>query len=274
MSGPRELVVAALQMASTQDRQANLRLATELVEQAARRGAGLIVLPEFFNGLGRLEEVAAAAEPIPGPTSEAMRRLASRLGIVLVAGSICEASSEPGKGYNTSLAFGPDGQELGRYRKLHLFDVELDDGVSFCESAHILPGNSVSVWSTTWGTCGQATCYDLRFPALFHTLADGGAELIAFPSAFLQQTGQAHWEVLLRARAIENQTFVVAANQCGQHAPRLTTYGHSLIADPWGNVLANAGAVAEGIALATIDLARVAEIRQQLPTLKHRRTPR
>jgi predicted amidohydrolase len=215
--------------------------------------------------------VVAAAETVPGPTSEAMGRLAAELGIVLLAGSICEKSDVPGKGYNTSLLFDPTGQLVARYRKIHLFDYEVPGEVSYAESRYIVPGDRVVHAPSSDACLGLATCYDLRFPELFRQLADAGADVLLTPSAFTQPTGRCHWEILLRARAIENQAFLVAPNQVGRHTPQLVTYGHSAIISPWGEILAMAGGEQEEVVWAELKAARLAEVRQHLPALTHRR---
>ena len=263
-------LAAAIQLHATLDKQENLANATRLTQEAAARGARLVVLPEYFNCLGPLPEVVAQSEPIPGPTSEAMRELARQLEITLVAGSICEKADTTGRGRNTSLVFGPTGDQLALYRKLHLFDIALSPELTFAESRWIEPGQAISIFDAERGRVGQAICYDLRFPELFRQLSAAGMNILAFPSAFAETTGQAHWEVLLRARAIENQCYVVAANQYGQHSPQFTSYGHSMIVDPWGRVLATQ-AVGDGLVLAEIDMDQVALTRRDLPALAHRR---
>jgi predicted amidohydrolase len=264
---------AAVQTSSGEDKSRNLRTAFALVEQAAAAGAQLIALPEMFAFYGRPAQILAAAEEIPGPTSQALCDLARRLAVTLVAGSLCERSTQPAKGYNTSLIIGPDGTVLAQYRKRHLFDVQMAGQVSCRESSWLLAGEKICATSTDCGRIGLAICYDLRFPELFRELVDAGCELFCIPSAFTLATGRDHWEVLLRARAIENQAYVIAPNQFGQHTPGLTTYGHSMIIDPWGTVLATA-ADGEGVIMAEIDLARVVAVREQLPALVHRRDAR
>lgn len=257
-------------MHAVDDKAANLAVATRLVEEAAGDGARLVVLPELFNYLGPLERVAAHAEAIPGPTSESMSRLAARLGVHLVAGSIAERAADADKAYNTSLIFDTDGNELARYRKLHLFDVDLPGEVTNRESQWIAPGNQIAATSTSLGTIGQAICYDLRFPELFRRLVDRGTKILAFPSAFSAPTGRAHWDVLIRARAIENQIYVIAADQYGRHTPQFASYGHSAIIDPWGKILASHDE-GDAVISAEIDLEQLAEIRRALPALTHRR---
>ena len=269
-------LAAAVQMNSHENVAANVAAVTRHVEEAARRGASLVALPELFNCLGSQQAMLACAESIPGPTSDAMSRLARRLGIVLLAGSIAERGDsadnvDGGRAYNTSVLFGPDGVELARYRKLHLFDIDLA-GLSYHESAWLLPGETTVAVETPLGKLGLSICYDLRFPELYRRLIDAGAQLLLVPSAFTLPTGRDHWQVLLRARAIENQSYIIAPNQHGEHGSALTTYGRSTIIDPWGTPLACA-ADGEGIILAEIDLEYLAAIRQRLPALTHRRRP-
>ncbi|MGD9645207.1 MAG: carbon-nitrogen hydrolase family protein [Pirellulales bacterium] len=263
-------LAATVQMSSREDAPANLDAACRAIEQAADRGARLVVLPEMFLCLGRAPAIVAAGESIPGPATERLAALAARHKLVLVAGSIPEKSPAPDKVFNTAIAFGPDGQLLASYRKMHLFDVAIPGAVEIRESSWYVPGNDVVAVDTPCGRLGLAICYDLRFPELFRRLASERIELCALPSAFTLTTGRDHWEVLIRARAIENQIYLLAANQWGQHAEGLTSYGHSMIVDPWGTVLATA-ADGPGLALAQIDLARQRDIRQRLPALQHRR---
>ena len=264
------LIVACVQLTATTDKAHNVATATRLVESAAAAGARLVALPELFNCLGEPEEIVEQAEPVPGPTSEAMSQLAGRLGITLLAGSLAERHQADRRVSNTSLLFGPDGLLLATYRKLHLFDIDLPDQVSFQESSFVAPGDEIVVTDTPAGRIGQATCYDLRFPELFRALVDRDATLIVIPSAFTQATGRDHWQVLLRARAIENQAFVIAPNQYGRHAPGIQTYGRSMIIDPWGTVLATAPD-GEGTITAELDFDRLEQVRARLPALAHRR---
>lgn len=261
---------AAVQMNSGEDKQANLQRAEALVERAAAAGAQLVALPELFNCLGRPEVMLAQAEPLQGPTLAALSAWAGRLGVTLLGGSFCQRDPASDKAFNTSCLIGPDGQLLAVYRKMHLFDIDLPGRVTFQESRWLARGDCVAVTQTPLGRLGQAICYDLRFSPLFNRLADLGAELIGIPSAFTMATGRDHWLVLLRARAIENQAYVVAPNQCGQHTPHLVTYGRSAIIDPWGVPLAVAPD-GEAVIVAEIDRAHQREIRQQLPSLAHRR---
>jgi deaminated glutathione amidase len=266
---------AAIQMNSTGDRARNRATAERLVRAAAGDGARLVVLPEKWSVLGAPQELAAGAEPLDGPAIALMRRLARELAIDLVAGSMLEqpveaAATGAGKHFNTSVHVGPDGELKAVYRKLHLFDVEVG-GVAYRESDVEDPGEEVVTTTLADGTeLGMAICYDLRFPELFRILALRGARVLALPSAFTLATTRDHWEVLIRARAIEDQCFVVAPNQIGEHAPGKASGGRSLIADPWGTVLATAPDD-EGYALAELDFTRQDAIRARLPALAHRR---
>jgi predicted amidohydrolase len=265
-----DIQAAAIQLNANGSRDQNVAKAIQMAEQAAAAGAQLIVLPELFNGYGDLAPVVQQAEPIPGPTSEKLRRCAQDHRIWLVAGSICERSTDPSRGYNTCLFFAPDGSQLARYRKLHLFEANVPGNASVCESDHMLRGAEVVTVSTELATCGLAICYDLRFPELFRQMSLRGMEVLLFPSAFTHATGKDHWHVLLRARAIENQCFVVAANQCGRHTERLASYGHSMIVDPWGRILAEADED-ETIIYAKLDGIRLNSVREVLPALRNRR---
>jgi predicted amidohydrolase len=261
---------AAVQLTSTADRERNLATADRLTRAAAKAGAELVVLPEKWAVLGTPEETAAGAEPFDGPALAWARAIARELGIDLVAGSIAERVPDRDKGSNTSAHFGPDGELRAVYRKLHMFDVEVG-GRSYRESDHEEPGDEVVLSATAGGVeLGLTVCYDLRFPELYRILAVRGARIITVPAAFTLTTTREHWEVLLRARAIEDQAFVVAANQFGEHAPGLRSGGRSMIVDPWGVVLAQAPD-SETFALAELDLERQAEIRRSLPSLANRR---
>ena len=261
---------AAIQMNSTGDRPRNRATAERLVRAAASDGATLAVLPEKWNVLGTAEQLAAGAEPLDGPTIAWARALARELGIDLVAGSIVEQRTGYDKHFNTSVHVGPDGELNAVYRKLHLFDVEVA-GTVYRESDGEDPGEEVVTTTLQDGTVlGMAVCYDLRFPELFRILTLRGARVLALPSAFTLATTRDHWEVLLRARAIEDQCFVVAANQIGEHMPGKASGGRSMVVDPWGTVLATVPDD-EGYALAELDFARQDAIRARLPALAHRR---
>ncbi|HWP66385.1 MAG TPA: carbon-nitrogen hydrolase family protein [Candidatus Limnocylindria bacterium] len=263
-------LAAVIQVSSGADRAQNLATVRALVADAAARGAALAVLPEVVAWRGPRDEEVAAVEPIPGPTSEAMAALARDYRLVLCAGSWLEAGPTPERAYNTSCVFGPDGTLLARYRKIHLFDVTLPGQVEVRESATRAPGADVVVTDTPLGRLGLSVCYDLRFPELYRRLVRQGAELLLVPSAFTFPTGAAHWEVLLRARAIENQCWVLAANQSGLSPYGFPDYGHSMIVDPWGVVVARA-ADGCGVVMAEIDRERLRRVRRELPSLANAR---
>jgi predicted amidohydrolase len=265
-----KIIAAAVQMLASNDKRANLQEAQHWIRQAAANGARVVALPEVFIWRGSKKLERECAETIPGPTSMAMAELARELGIYLLAGSILEAIPGSAKAYNTSLFFGPSGEPLASYRKIHLFDVDLANGVSLRESETRAHGAKVAVARTELGIMGLSVCYDLRFPELYRRLADQGAEVIFVPSAFTAFTGEAHWEPLLRARAIENQAYVVAPAQFGKSATSFATHGHSMIVDPWGKVIAEIGDGA-GMITAEIDLDYLAQVRTELPALTHRR---
>ena len=266
----QRLLAAVVQMASGPDRTANLRRAAELVRDAAGRGATLVVLPEVFAWRGIDASDPAGAEPIPGPTTSAMGALAAELGVWLCAGSFLEAVADEARCYNTSCVIDPTGAIVARYRKVHLFDVELPGRVAVRESDRRLPGDRTVVVPTPAATLGCSICYDLRFPELYRRLAKGGAEILLVPSAFTFPTGAAHWDVLCRARAIENQCYLLAANQTGESPHGHRDYGNSMIVDPWGTVLARVGD-GEGVAVAELDGAALARVRRELPALRHAR---
>jgi deaminated glutathione amidase len=261
---------AAVQLTSTPDRDRNLGTADRLTRAAAAAGAELVVLPEKWAVLGSPEQTAASAEPFDGPALAWARATARELGIDLVAGSIAERVAGREKGSNTSVHIGPDGEVRAVYRKIHMFDVEVG-GRTYRESAHEEPGDEVVLSESAGGVeLGLTVCYDLRFPELYRILAVRGARVITVPAAFTLATTREHWEVLLRARAIEDQAFLVAANQIGEHAPGYRSGGRSMIVDPWGVVLAQAPD-AETFITAELDLHRQAEIRRTLPSLANRR---
>ncbi len=263
------LRAAVVQTNSNADRDRNLEVADRLVRRAAAEAAELVVLPEKFNVLGSPEDLVAGAEPLDGPTLTWASSLASELGIWLVAGSIVERT--PGdRLHNTSVLLSPDGERVAVYRKIHLFDVEVE-GVAYRESDVETPGEEIVVADADDLRLGLAVCYDLRFPELFRILAVRGARAFSLPAAFTVPTGRAHWEVLVRARAIENQAFVLAAGQCGTHPDGKESYGHSMIADPWGRVLGGAADELEHVVVADLDLEAQEAIRAKLPALANRR---
>jgi predicted amidohydrolase len=265
-----KFLAAAIQMLACDDKQANRQEAARWVTEAAAKGACVVVLPEVFIWRGNKKEEKNAAEPIPGPTSEFLQSLARNLGIYLLGGSILEAIPGSPKAYNTSLLFGPQGNLLASYRKIHLFDVDLENGVTARESDTREFGDAAVVAKTDLCPMGLSVCYDLRFPELYRTLATQGAQLIFVPSAFTAYTGKAHWEPLLRARAIENQVYIIAPDQFGKNPKSFETHGHSMIVDPWGKVLAELPD-GPGIVIAEVDLDFLAKVRAELPALSHRK---
>jgi predicted amidohydrolase len=266
-------LAACVQMRAGADIPANLDRVEDLAARAARWGASLVATPENTTFLGPAEQKVALAEPLSGRSHARLGRLARSLRVHLLVGSVAERA-EDGRCFNTSLLYGPDGSLLAAYRKLHLFDVDVPGGPRFQESATVARGDRVVVVRTPLGAIGMSICYDLRFPELYRRMVDRGAEVIAIPSAFTLETGKEHWHALLRARAIECQAWVLAPAQEGRHDDRglRHSYGHSAIVDPWGTMVADRGE-GEGLALAEIDLARVARVRVSMPVDAHRATP-
>jgi len=260
---------AAVQLNSNGDKDRNLAAAERQVRAAAADGAEFVALPEKWNLLAGGAELVAGAEPLDGPSLTAARGWARELSIHLLAGSISERGAGGEKASNTSVLIGPAGEDVAVYRKIHMFDVDAG-GVSYRESEFERPGDEPVVASLGELTVGLSVCYDLRFPELFRILALRGAQLIALPSAFTLATGRDHWEVLLRARAIENQLFVIAPNQWGEAPPHYSSFGRSAIVDPWGVVLASAPD-GEGFVAAELDFSSQERIRASLPSLANRR---
>jgi predicted amidohydrolase len=257
-------------MTSTADRARNLATAIRLLNEAADLGAKLIGLPENFALMGRDEERIASAEPLEGPTLGAIREVARARRVWIVAGSVAEKVDQPGKTANTSALIADDGSIAAAYRKIHLFDVNIPDGARYAESETVAPGDKVVLAPTPLGRIGLTICYDLRFPELYRQLSGLGAEVVFIPAAFTLFTGKDHWEVLIRARAIENLSYVVAPAQVGRHSANRLTYGNAMIVDPWGTVLARCPD-GEGVCVARFDRPRMERARQELPALKHRR---
>ena len=265
------LVIAAVQMQSGIDREENLSIAMRLVDEAVEKGAKMIALPEHFSFGGTPEMQRENAEPIPGPTVDALRDKASTAGVYLVAGSLAERSNETGRVFNTSVLINAQGDIVATYRKVHLFDAEIGSQLVMKESDAFEPGNSIVAAETEYGVVGLTICYDLRFPEIYRALAVKGASIIFVVSSFMASTGKAHWEPLLRARAIENQVFIAAPNQTGPiPGTDLVRYGHSAIVDPWGSILAEASD-ADGVITAEIDFDYLTTVRRQLPSLAARR---
>jgi predicted amidohydrolase len=256
-------------MTTTDDVAQNHRAAQALVRRAAAFGADLVVLPEKWHYIHNDNRTVAAAEELDGPSISAARAWARDLGIAILAGSVIERIPDAQQAFNTSVLLLPSGEVAAVYRKLHMFDVDVG-GVSYRESDGARPGNDMVVANIQGHGLGMSICYDLRFPELYRRLALDGAQIIAVPAAFTATTGRDHWEPLLRARAIENQAFVIAANQVGQHANGTASYGRSMIIDPWGVVLAQAPDEPTVI-VADLDFAALAAVRRRLPALDHRR---
>src|SRR4051812_39476765 len=262
---------AAVQLDSGADRSRNLDSTERLVRAAAADGATLVVLPERFDLRGTDDDYVRGAEPLDGPTVERVRDLARDLRIDLVAGSLTERRPGHEKPSNTSLHVGPEGELHAVYRKIHLFDVTVAE-TDYRESDSGEPGDELVVTETADGTpVGLTVCYDVRFPELYRILALRGALVVTIPANFTRVTGAAHWAVLLRARAIENQLFVIAPAQAGEYPAGMPTYGNSMIVDPWGEVLARAGGGdEETFVAADLDFARLREVRERLPSLANR----
>jgi deaminated glutathione amidase len=260
-----------IQMCSRDDVDENLKQAEQGVRQAAEQGAALVVLPENFAFIGPEKDKVALGERLgEGPISSAMAALARELRIHLALGGMPERSEEPGRVYNTLALYGPDGGLLAAYRKIHLFDIQVQEAIGgLLESTTVTPGSEPVVVETALGPLGLSICYDLRFPELYRTLALRGAELMLVPAAFTLYTGKDHWHVLLRARAIENVSYVAAAAQFGRHSEKRISYGRSLLIDPWGQVLAEAQDGELEVVVAKVDLERLRRQRQQMPTLSH-----
>jgi deaminated glutathione amidase len=269
MDERKKLVAAAIQMSSTPEKEENRETAEALIQEATSAGAELVALPELWSCHGLEKVYRENAEPVPGPTTEFLGDLARELGVYLLGGSILEGGPDSGRLSNTSTFFDPSGEMTAVYRKIHLFDVKVSDK-EYLESANIAPGREIVTAKAGAATLGLSVCYDVRFPELYRLLALRGAEILAVPAAFTLQTGKDHWEILLRARAVENQAFVVAPAQWGQKADGRWTYGRSMIVDPWGTVLATCPD-RNGYALATLDLDYLDRFRTEFPALANRR---
>jgi predicted amidohydrolase len=270
MDGRRLLVAAAVQMSSTLNKEENKETAEALIRRAASDGADLVALPELWSCHGLEDAYRENAEPVPGPTTDFLGNLARELDVYVVGGSILEGEPGSQRLSNTSTFFNPSGEMTAVYRKIHLFDVKVSND-EYLESATIAPGNEIVTAKAGVATLGLSVCYDLRFPELYRLLALRGAEILAVPAAFTLQTGKDHWEILLRARAVENQAFVVAPAQWGRKANGRWTYGRSTIVDPWGTVLATCPD-RDGYALAPLDLDYLDRLRREFPALANRRS--
>jgi predicted amidohydrolase len=265
-----KVLAAVVQMTSTAEVERNLAAAESLVAEAAGRGARLVGLPENFGFLRSEGEPVAEAQSLDGPWVLRMAAVARRHAVTLLIGSLPEKIPGDRRVYNTSVLLGADGALLASYRKIHLFDIDLPGLEHLKESRSVAPGNAVVVADAGFAMVGLSVCYDLRFPELYRELTRRGAKVLAVPSAFTERTGKAHWEVLLRARAIENLAYVFAPAQVGVHGKGRASHGHAMIVDPWGTILAQAGG-GEEVALAELDLDRLARLRRELPALDHAR---
>lgn len=259
-------------MSSQDELGGNLSRVRVLVERAAGEGAQIVVLPENFAFMGTVDQRRAIAEELDlgGPIVSALVELASRNGVYLVAGGMPERSTDPERPFNTCAVIAPGGILAARYRKIHLFDVEVGDGQRYCESASTTAGHEAFAVPIHGFKVGLSICYDVRFPELYRRLVDLGSEIIVVPAAFTLATGKDHWHALLRARAIESQAYVVAPAQWGSHPHGRRTYGKSVVIDPWGDVIAQAQE-GEGIVTATVSRAYLDKVRRDLPSLQHRR---
>lgn len=268
----RRTRVGVTQLTSTPDVEANLEASERVVRMAAERGAELVVLPECFAYLGPEGGQVEIGEDLQegGPILERTRGWARELGVGLVLGGFWERPRGADRVYNACIHLEPNGEIAAVYRKIHLFDVDLADGTRLQESEFVDGGVDTVVTDAPFGRLGLSVCYDLRFPELYRRLVDDGAIALAVPAAFTLTTGKDHWHVLLRARAIEQQSYVLAAAQTGAHFGPRVSYGHAMIVDPWGTVLAQCGE-GEGVAVAEIEPARVQDIRARLPSLRHRK---
>ncbi len=262
--------VAVVQMTSTTDVDRNLRAAEALVEEAAARGARLVGLPENFGFLRSEGEPVAEPQALDGPWVSRMSALSRRLDITLLLGSLPERVEGETRVHNTAVLLGPDGGTLAVYRKVHLFDIDLPGLEHLKESRAVIPGAEPVVADTACGRLGLSICYDLRFPELYRRLVRAGARILAVPSAFTERTGKDHWEVLLRARAIENLAYVMAPAQVGLHGRARSSHGHAMVVDPWGSILAQVPD-GEGVAVADFDFPRQDRLRRELPALDHAR---
>ncbi|MEJ2760326.1 MAG: carbon-nitrogen hydrolase family protein [Gammaproteobacteria bacterium] len=265
--------VAAIQMVSTPELEENLDSAAALLRQAADQGAEFAQLPEFFPIIGRedTDKLAHQEDFGGGPLQDFLAGRAREHGLWLMGGTIPLKSGDPGRVLNSCLLFSPEGECVARYDKIHLFDVSIqgDAEESYRESRTMMPGSEVTVAKTPIGNIGMSVCYDLRFPELYRRMLDQNIDIITVPSAFTETTGRKHWEVLLRSRAIENLSFVIAAAQGGQNTETRATWGHSMIIDPWGDILGELEK-GPGVVCADIDLERVRSLRQSFPALRHR----
>ncbi|MBA7523605.1 Deaminated glutathione amidase [subsurface metagenome] len=264
------MFIATIQMNSRGNKEKNVQKAEKFIDEAAGKGVKVVALPELFNFLGPDEEILSNAENIPGPTIDRIRNKATRYGIYILCGSILEKSTGLDKAFNTSVLVDPQGKIIARYRKIHLFNLEIKGGPLYKESTFVQPGREIVTVDTKLTKFGLSICYDLRFPEIYRKLTFNGARVIFVPAAFTLHTGKDHWESLIRTRAIENQVYIVAPDQIGPYLPGKENYGKSMIVDPWGIVMAKASDK-EMVIYSELDIAHQDEIRKALPALLNRR---
>jgi predicted amidohydrolase len=267
----KSYLAAAIQMTSVPNLQKNLAQAEELIDLAVRQGAELVGLPENFSFMGEEKDKLSQGNAIALETEAFLKKMAQRFQITILGGGFPVPVDSTGKVYNTALLIDRNGQELARYHKAHLFDVNVPDGNTYRESNTVMAGNQLPpvYFSEKLGNIGLSVCYDVRFPELYRHLSDKGADVIFVPAAFTALTGKDHWQVLLQARAIENTCYLIAPAQTGTHYARRQTHGHAVIIDPWGTILADAGEQ-PGVAIAEIKPTRLEQVRRQMPSLQHR----
>jgi predicted amidohydrolase len=267
----KSYLAAAIQMTSVPDLHKNLAQAEELIDLAARQGAELVGLPENFSFMGEEKDKLNQCEAIASESEAFLKKMAQRFQITILGGGFPVPVNSTGKAYNTALLIGPNGQELARYHKVHLFDVNVPDGNTYQESRTVMAGDQLPpvYFSENLGNIGLSVCYDVRFPELYRHLSNKGADVVFVPAAFTALTGKDHWQVLLQGRAIENTYYIIAPAQTGTHYARRQTHGHAMIIDPWGVVLADAGEQ-PGVAIAEINPSRLEQVRRQMPSLQHR----
>ncbi|MCL1472738.1 carbon-nitrogen hydrolase family protein [Argonema antarcticum] len=266
----KSYLAAAIQMTSVPDLQKNLLQAEELIELAKGRGAELVCLPENFSFMGEEKDKIGQAEAIAQQSEKFLKTMAQRFQVTILGGGFPVPVTSD-KVYNTALLFDPSGQELARYQKVHLFDVNVPDGNTYQESSTVMAGTSIPPVAATkeLGNLGLSVCYDVRFPELYRHLSQMGADVLFVPAAFTAYTGKDHWQVLIQARAIENTCYVIAPAQTGNHYAMRHTHGHAIVVDPWGVILADAGD-RPGVAIAEINPDRLIQVRRQMPSLQHR----
>ncbi|MCF2970896.1 carbon-nitrogen hydrolase family protein [Synechococcus sp. Nb3U1] len=267
----RPYLAAAIQMTSIPNLATNLQQAEEWIDFAVRQGCELVTLPENFAFMGPEAEKTRLAQEISERAEAFLSKMAQRYQVFVFGGGY-PVPDQQGRIYNTAALYDPDGKEISRYRKIHLFDVNLPDGNTYRESSTVVSGDElVTCEHEQLGHLGLSVCYDVRFPELYRSLVDRGAQILLVPAAFTAYTGRDHWQILLQCRAIENTCYVIAPAQVGNHYERRQCHGHAMILDPWGVILADAGGEKPGVAIAEIDPERLQSVRRQMPSIQHRR---